>query len=75
MTTSPMPMPISLPDAAAAERIQLLSMNAIRRRALERLYERKVAVESLIQSLEEYERAQAPRRAPCIEITVRQKYS
>ena len=44
-------MPIALPAPSSAERIRLLSVDAIRRRALERLYERKDAVEDLIRSL------------------------
>jgi hypothetical protein len=68
-------MPISLPNTSSAERYRMLSMDTIRQRALERLYERKTVVENLIQSLEEYERAQGSRRAPCIDISVRRKYS
>ncbi len=45
---------------------------ALRRRALDRLYERRNVVDSLIQSLEDYQRNQSG-RAPCIEITARER--
>ena len=48
-------MPIALPAPSSAERIRLMSVDVIRRRALERLYERREAVEDLIQSLEGYQ--------------------
>ena len=48
--------PIALPSPNSNERSRLLSMDAVRRRALERLYERKMAVEDLIRSLEDYQR-------------------
>lgn len=47
--------------------------DSIRRRALERLYERRSAVEQLIESLERYQREQAAQRANCVEITVGRK--
>jgi len=49
-------MPILLPAADASERSRLLAVDVIRRRALERLYERKSMVDSLIQTLEDYQR-------------------
>ena len=49
--------PILLPRADASERSRLLVVDVIRRRALQRLYERKNAVDNLIQSLEEYQRS------------------
>jgi hypothetical protein len=69
-------LPISLPSPTSAERISLLSADSIRRRALERLYERRDAVDSLIQSLEDYQRARVGRRkADCIAISARRKCS
>lgn len=47
-------MTITLPAPSSAERIRRLSVDACRRRALERLYERSNAVEDLIRSLEGY---------------------
>jgi hypothetical protein len=49
-------MPILLPAADASERSRLLAVDMIRRRALQRLYERRAAVDSLIHSLEDYQR-------------------
>jgi hypothetical protein len=43
--------------------------DGVRQRALERLYERRAAVEVLIESLEEYERCRERQRATCIEFT------
>lgn len=48
--------PIPLPAADASERSRLLVVDVIRRRALRRLYERREAVDLLIQSLEDYQR-------------------
>jgi hypothetical protein len=50
-------MPIPLPAADASERSRLLAVDVIRRRALQRLYERRSAVDNLIQSLEDYQRS------------------
>ena len=49
-------MQTSLAHTSTAERSRLLSANEIRRRALERLYERRQTVSELIHSLEEYQR-------------------
>jgi hypothetical protein len=68
-------MPIILPAPFSAERIRLLSVDVIRRRALERLYERRDAVEELIRSLEGYENCHKPCAAECIELSVAQKCS
>jgi hypothetical protein len=70
-----MTMPISLPAPTTPERVRLLSMDSIRQRALERLYERRAAVDNLIQSLEDYERAKESRGANCIDITSRRRWS
>lgn len=53
-----MPTPLTaVPQAATLERNLLIPGDFIRRRALDRLYERKAAVEDLIQALECYERS------------------
>jgi hypothetical protein len=49
-------MPIVLPTSTSPARSRLPAVNSIRHRALERLYERRAALESLIQSLEDYQR-------------------
>jgi hypothetical protein len=49
--------------------------DAIRRRALERLYMRKAAVDNLIQSLENYARTQGVSVAPCVAINEAPKWS
>ena len=50
-------MPLTvIPAAASKERSRLIPDDFIRRRALERLYKRKAAVEDLIRCLEGYER-------------------
>jgi len=48
-------MPIALVPSSSANRARVSHADAIRRRALERLYERRDAVEDLIRSLEGYE--------------------
>ena len=62
--------PIALPFPSSAERYRMVSIDLIRRRALDRLYERRAAVDDLIRSLENYQRAQEPRAAECIEFRV-----
>jgi hypothetical protein len=47
-------MPTPLPHSTSTERSRLLSVCAIRSRALERLYERREIVDNLIRSLESY---------------------
>ena len=59
----------TLPATSSAERSRLLNVNALRRRALERLYERRAAVDDLIQSLERYQDSTEGRRAPCIQFS------
>lgn len=68
-------MPILLPTADASERSRLLAVDLIRRRALERLYERRVAVETLIQSLEDYQRVREARVARPIALSAARKCS
>jgi hypothetical protein len=67
--------PIALPPASSAERNHLLSVDAIRRRALERLYERREVVEDLIQSLEDYQQCNQAHKAQCIEFSAARKCS
>jgi hypothetical protein len=68
-------MPILLPVAHASERSRLLAVSVIRRRALERLYERRKAVESLIQSLEDYQRVREARVASPVYLNASRKCS
>jgi len=67
-------MPITLLASSSAERIRVSNSDAIRRRALERLYERRDAVEDLIRSLEGYEQCHKA-RAACIDISAVSKCS
>lgn len=64
-----MAIPLPLPVPSSDERSRVISGDYIRSRALDRLYERKAAVEDLIRSLEEYQRTNSPRRAECIEFS------
>jgi hypothetical protein len=64
----------SLSTPSSSERSRLLSVDAIRQRALERLYERKAAVDQLIETLEDYQRSQNGRPAECPNISVVQRY-
>ena len=68
-------MMISLPSPSSSERSRLLNVDSIRRRALERLYERRAAVDGLISSLEQYQESRAIRRAECIEFSAERKCS
>jgi hypothetical protein len=68
-------MPIALVATSSAERNRELFADTVRRRALQRLYERRNAVEGLIRSLEGYERCQQARAAGCIEISAARKCS
>jgi hypothetical protein len=66
---------IALPPPHSAERNRLLSVDALRRRALERLYERRAAVEDLIQSLEDYQRSNLGHKARCLEFSAARRCS
>jgi len=55
-----MPIPLPLPAPYSDKRSRLIAGDFVRHRALERLYERKAAVEDLIRSLEQYQRASSP---------------
>jgi hypothetical protein len=59
---------IAIPAPSSLERSRLLSADLIRRQTLARLYERRAAVEDLIRSLEDYQRANEPRKEPCISV-------
>lgn len=61
--------PIPLPPPTSSEHNRLIPIDLIRRRALERLYERRAAVQDLIRSLEDYQRSTKSRMAGCIELT------
>ena len=60
---------LTLPPVSSSERNRLLAADSIRRRALERLYERRETVRTLIAALEEYQRSRETRLAQCIAIT------
>jgi hypothetical protein len=59
--------PIALPSPSSAERTRLLSVHALRSRALERLYERHKAVDGLIHLLEDYIKYQQARPVECVD--------
>ena len=50
-------MPISLPAPSSVKRNRPISVDVVRARALQRLYQRRTAVEDLIKSLEGYQRS------------------
>ena len=66
---------LMLPPPASTERSQLMPVDALRRQALARLYERRDTVDNLIRSLEDYQRNQSGTRPACVEITARRKCS
>ena len=59
----------TLSNDLVQQRNRFVCTDSIRRRALARLYERRVAVDELIDSLERYQSAQSELRTPCVEIT------
>jgi len=61
-------VPIALTSRSTAERSRSLASDHVRQRALQRLYEKKAAVEELIWSLEQYQNTQQKHRAECVEI-------
>jgi hypothetical protein len=65
----PMTLPIPLPAPATAERYSRLSVDSLRLEALERLYERRLTLENLIQALENYQQNRQARMAECIDIS------
>ena len=66
---------LMLIEAVPDEKRNTSSSQMIRRRALERLYLRKAAVDELIESLENYVRTQRMEVAPCIPFSGVQKCS
>lgn len=64
---------ITLPPIASAERNRRIPVDLIRRRALERLYERRAAVQDLIRALEEYQRSREIRLAQCIDFSAHRR--
>jgi hypothetical protein len=68
-------MPTALLASASAEHNRARSADDIRRRALERLYERRHAVEVLIRSLEGYEQCHKPCATATIDISAARKCS
>jgi len=64
-------MTINLPQPSTAERARLIPMDLIRRRALDRLYERRTALADLIRALEGYQQLRQARLAQCITFPLR----
>jgi hypothetical protein len=60
-------IPIALPSPSSSERTRILAAHAMRTQALDRLYERRDAVDNLIQSLEDYLRCKQARSAECVD--------
>jgi hypothetical protein len=65
----------TLLHSTSPEHARVSTSDAIRLRALERLYERKAAVDELIESLEEYQRCRNRQRAQCVALTAAPRYS
>jgi len=68
------PTPIVQPRAFTGERSRLLSVDLIRDHALDRLYERREAVQNLIHALEDYQKsrkARLPRSAEALRARLR----
>lgn len=70
-----MTSPIALPALASSERDRLNTVHALRNTTLERLYERRAAVDDLIRSLEGYMRSVEGRDPVCVEFNAVRKYS
>ena len=70
-----MTSPIALPSLASSERDRITSVHALRKTTLNRLYERRAAVDDLIRSLEDYLRCAEGREPVCVEFSVVRKYS
>jgi len=56
----------ALPNSPSAKRIPVCDSDAVRRRALDRLYKRKAVVDELIESLEDYQTCNSEQRAVCV---------
>jgi hypothetical protein len=59
----------------ASEQTREFAVASLRRQALQRLYRRRDAVDDLIRSLENYQRASTARHATCQDISARRKCS
>lgn len=57
---------IALPRTISTERTRILATDSIRQRALDRLYERREAVQNLISALEAYQESRQARLAQCL---------
>ncbi|SPE33648.1 hypothetical protein SBA3_2030005 [Candidatus Sulfopaludibacter sp. SbA3] len=68
-------MPIVFASPDTSERSRLLSIDMIRRRALDRLYRRKAAVETLIRSLEDYQDVRSSQISVPVEFSAVRKWS
>jgi len=68
-------MPLPVHAVTSAERSRAMSGDDIRRRALQRLYERRHAVEVLIRSLEGYEQCHKPCATASIDVIAARKCS
>jgi hypothetical protein len=66
-------MPLTLPSPASAERSRLMPVDILRQQALARLYERRDTVDSLIRSLEDYQRTKIETEPVCVSISARRK--
>ena len=66
---------MALPHPSTEERSRLLSMDLIRSRALERLYQRRAAVQNLISALEDYQKSREARMAHRISFSSLRKCS
>jgi hypothetical protein len=67
--------PLMLPSPASIERTRGFAVDSLRRQALQRLYRRRDAVDDLIRSLENYQRASTARHATSLDISVGRKCS
>jgi len=59
--------PIQLPSPSSTERNRLLNGHAVRTKTLDRLYQRRDAVDQLIRSLEDYMRSTEASEPECLD--------
>jgi len=64
-----MTMPIPLPAPSTAERYSRLSVDSLRLQALERLYQRRLTLQNLINALEDYQQTRQNCIAECVDIS------
>ena len=67
--------PLVLPPPASTERSRVLPVDDLRRQALARLYQRRDTVDTLIRSLEDYQRTQTRAGTLCVDINARRRCS